>query len=219
MAAEDWNRRSSVFGAAAELYDRARPQYPPELIDDLLADRDRPAVLDAGCGTGKVGRLFAARGADVIGIEADPRMADVAIAHGLAVEVARFEQWDPAGRYFDLVVCGQAWHWLDSAVAATKVAALLLAGGCLGIFWNTMRPSHAQLAVIRRAYGSAAPALVATVGQRVEGGPARHIAAIEAGGFHPPDVRSYDWSRPASAAQLAEEISSHSAHLVLPAAQ
>ena len=45
-------------------------------------------------------RLFAERGCDVRGVEADPRMADVARSHSLAVEVAKFEEWDPGGRLF-----------------------------------------------------------------------------------------------------------------------
>jgi hypothetical protein len=32
---------------------------------------------------------------------------------GLEVEVAAFETWDPAGRVFDAVIAGQAWHWVD----------------------------------------------------------------------------------------------------------
>ena len=62
------------------------------MLDDLLADRPE-RVLDVGCGTGIVSALLAHRGADVLGIEPDPRMAAVARAKGLAVEVARFEEW------------------------------------------------------------------------------------------------------------------------------
>ncbi len=47
---EDRSRAES-FGSVADLYDRARPSYPPALIDALLADGGR-TVLDVGCGTG-----------------------------------------------------------------------------------------------------------------------------------------------------------------------
>src|SRR5713226_3733227 len=94
-------RRAESFGADAERYDRARPSYPTALVDELLASK--PArVLDVGCGTGKVGRLFLARGCEVVGVEPDPRMAGVARSHGIPVEVATFELWNPAHRMFDL---------------------------------------------------------------------------------------------------------------------
>src|SRR5690348_959284 len=52
--------RAQSFGSDARAYDRVRPGYPPELIDDLVADRPRTA-LDVGCGTGKAARLVQAR--------------------------------------------------------------------------------------------------------------------------------------------------------------
>src|SRR3954454_7614859 len=107
--------RAESFGAVAANYDRYRPGYPETLIDDLLALRPTD-VLDIGCGTGKAARQLVARGLDVLGVEIDPEMAAVARAHGLAVEVVGFEQWEPAGRTFDLIVCGQAWHWIDPRI-------------------------------------------------------------------------------------------------------
>jgi len=89
--------RAQVFGGVAALYDATRPTYPSGLIDDLLAGApDR--VLDVGCGTGIVSVLLAQRGADVLGIEPDPRMAQVARGKGIEVEVARFERWESRGR-------------------------------------------------------------------------------------------------------------------------
>ena len=81
MLFEDRSRAES-FGDIAEAYDRARPSYPPALFDDLLADGAR-TVLDVGCGTGIVAALLAARGCDVLGVEVDERMAQVARAKGI----------------------------------------------------------------------------------------------------------------------------------------
>ena len=73
--------RRLVFGEVAELYDRHRPTYPAELIDDLVAlaglDASRP-VLEVGAGTGKATVLFAQRGIPVLAIEPSPEMAAIA---------------------------------------------------------------------------------------------------------------------------------------------
>jgi ubiquinone/menaquinone biosynthesis C-methylase UbiE len=48
------------FDEDAELYDRARPGYPTELIDDLfsLADLSPDSrILEIGAGTGKISRI------------------------------------------------------------------------------------------------------------------------------------------------------------------
>ena len=104
--------RAESFGQEAERYDRARPGYPAALVDALVADGPRD-VLDVGCGTGIAARALQARGCRVLGVEPDARMATLARGHGVAVEEAAFEHWDDAGRRFDLVACGQAWHWVD----------------------------------------------------------------------------------------------------------
>jgi 2-polyprenyl-3-methyl-5-hydroxy-6-metoxy-1,4-benzoquinol methylase len=103
--------RAESFGSVAEQYDRYRAGYPEGLIEDLVGMR--PArVLDVGCGTGKVAVPLIRRGLSVLGVEADERMAGVARGHGVHVQVAAFETWDTAGQVFDLVTCGDAWHWI-----------------------------------------------------------------------------------------------------------
>src|SRR5688500_10093400 len=69
-------------------------------------------VLDVGCGTGIAGGLFTARGCRVVGVEPDPRMAVLARRRGIDVHETTFEEWEP-GEEFDLLVSGQAWHWVD----------------------------------------------------------------------------------------------------------
>jgi SAM-dependent methyltransferase len=63
-------------------------------------------------------------------------MAEIARNHGIEVEVAAFEDWDPADRTFDRVVSAQAWHWLDLPVSTAKAALLLRPGGRLCLMWS-----------------------------------------------------------------------------------
>ncbi|MFD0899781.1 class I SAM-dependent methyltransferase [Actinomadura sediminis] len=124
------------FGTDTERYDRTRPRYPDALVRAIVDASPGPDVLDVGCGTGIGARQFAASGCRVLGVEPDARMAGFARSRGLDVEVATFEDWDPAGRAFDAVVAATAWHWVDPRAGAAKAARVLRPGGRFAVFWN-----------------------------------------------------------------------------------
>ena len=124
------------FGSDPEQYDRARPRYPQAMADRIVAASPGHDVLDVGIGTGISARPFQAAGCRVVGVDVDPRMAEFACRAGFEVEVAKFEEWDSSGRVFDIVISGQAWHWVDPVAGAAKAAEVLRAGGRLAVFWN-----------------------------------------------------------------------------------
>jgi SAM-dependent methyltransferase len=211
-------RRAESFGAGALAYDRARPGYPGALIDDVLATRPR-AVLDVGCGTGKAARLIAERGVPVLGVEIDERMAAVARAHGIEVEVGGFETWDSAGRDFDLIVSGQAWHWIDPEPGVAKGVALLRPGGLLAPFWNFSRVDPDVRARLDAAYERTAPQLTDRSVVR-SGGPATIPPVLEhlraTGRFASVEHRRYTWERDYTRSEWLELIQTHSDHATLP---
>ncbi|MFC8225395.1 class I SAM-dependent methyltransferase [Streptomyces sp. NPDC057287] len=133
-------RIAESFGADADRYDRARPRYPRRLADAVLAGLPGRRVLDVGIGTGISALPFREAGADVFGVEADPRMAELARSRGFEVEVSRLEDWKSGGRLFDAVTAGQTWHWIDPVAGAAKAASLLRPGGRLALFWNVGDP-------------------------------------------------------------------------------
>jgi SAM-dependent methyltransferase len=143
--------RAESFEAAAATYDRLRSSPPPALIDDLVALAPK-RVLDIGCGTGKVAAPLAARGLDVLGVEADARMAALA---PVPVEIAAFEDWDDRGRTFDLITCGDAWHWLDPERAEAKLARV--ARGPFVRLWTFHELDPALLAPIDAIHARLAP--------------------------------------------------------------
>lgn len=128
------------FGVDPERYDRTRPGYPQNLVERIIAASPGRDVLDVGIGTGASARPFRAAGCRVLGIEIDARMAAFARHLGFDVEVARFEDWDPAGRTFDLIIAGMTWHWIDPAAGTRKAAELLRPAGRLAVFWNVGQP-------------------------------------------------------------------------------
>jgi SAM-dependent methyltransferase len=128
------------FGTDPQRYNNARPGYPDALVARIVAGSPGPDVLDVGTGTGIAARQFQAAGCTVLGVEPDARMADVARATGLPVEVATFEAWQPAGRTFDAVVAAQSWHWVDPVAGAEKAAQVLRPDGRLAIFGHVFEP-------------------------------------------------------------------------------
>ena len=80
------------------------------------------------------------RGCDVLAVEPDPGMAAVAAGKGLHVETAKFEQWDPSGREFDIVAFGQSFHWVDPVPALSRIRKILTPSGTLALAWTRIAP-------------------------------------------------------------------------------
>lgn len=206
--------RAASFGSAAEQYDRFRPAYPDALIDDLAGLRPA-AVLDVGCGTGKVAVALAERGLSVVGVEVDERMAAVARRHGIDVRVGAFEQWSAAGAAFDLITCGEAWHWIDPAKGVAKAAEVLTVGGTIARFWTTTALGEAACAAFDPIYRAHAPE-VAQVWRPSRSSPRFHAGQPDPfrgdAAFAPTEVRAYPWERTLSTDQwvgMAATISDH----------
>jgi SAM-dependent methyltransferase len=200
------------FGSDPERYDRARPSYPTALVERIIAASPGRDVLDVGCGTGIVARQFQAAGCSVLGVEPDVRMAGQARQRGLEVEVATFEDWDPAGRAFDAVVAGQAWHWIDPVAGAAKAAQALRPGGRLAVFWNAFEPpaglAEAFAAVFRRAVpDSPLFQRPAPGAQAYSGLSARAAAGIrETGAFGEPEQWEFEWDRRYTRDEWLEQV-------------
>jgi SAM-dependent methyltransferase len=131
----------TTFDQDAGLYDRARPHYPAQLFDDLVALaglHPESRLLEVGCGTGRATLPLARRGFRVVCVELGENLAAVARRNLAAfseveVVVAPFETWEAGGARFDVVFASQAWHWLDPEVSYAKAAELLKPAGALAI--------------------------------------------------------------------------------------
>jgi SAM-dependent methyltransferase len=129
------------FDAVADLYDRVRPDYPTEAIEDLvqLAGIDsRARVLEIGAGTGQLTLELAKRGCEIVAVELGPRLAAIASRRlgsfpKVSVVNAAFEDWPLPSQPFDTVVAATSFHWLDPAVRVTRAADCLRTGGALAI--------------------------------------------------------------------------------------
>jgi SAM-dependent methyltransferase len=209
------------FGADAERYDRTRPAYPDALVARLAAVG--PDVLDVGCGTGIAARQFRAAGCRVLGVEPDARMAELAERAGVPVEVSTIEDWDPAGRTFDTVVAGQAWHWVDPVAGAAKAARALRPGGRLAVFWHSFRPPADLGDAMAAAYRRAMPD--SPLFQRPLPGPEAYSLMCdkasdgmrEAGGFGEPEEWRFPWERRYTRDEWLEQVPTFGLHSRVPA--
>ena len=220
--AERVREQRLVFGEDAALYDRIRPSYPDELVNDVVALVEPPSrVLDVGCGTGKATVLLAARGLSGIGIEADPAMAAVARENlagrgGWRIDVAEFESWQPrpVDVPVDLIICAQAWHWLDPELRLQKARDYVRPGGWLALWWN--RPdedSSPVRAAIDAVYEELMPELPSR-GIGAQGRPRPDDPPAEAG-FGTPIERAYRWSHEYAATEWVDLLRTQSDHRLL----
>ena len=125
-----------TFESAAELYDAARPDYPPELFDDVvaLAGLEPGArLLEIGCATGKATRPFLERGFPVVCVELGAQLAERARRNlaglpGRRSTSRRSRRGTARPRSFDLVFAATAWHWVDPAAALREGAPAAASG-------------------------------------------------------------------------------------------
>jgi SAM-dependent methyltransferase len=211
------------FGADAERYDRARPRYPDALVDRVVAGSPGPDVLNVGCGTGIEARQFQAAGGTVLGVEPDARMADFARGTGVDVEVATFEAWDPAGRAFDAVIAGTAWHWVNPVAGAAKAAQVLRPGGLLAPFWHVFQLPSAlteAFAAVYRRVAPDSPFNIQPTRQGLDAYQALFTKATdgirEAGGFSHPEQWRFDWEQPYTRDEWLDQLPTSGALTRLP---
>lgn len=135
------HRLRTTFEEVPELYDRARPTYPAQVFDDLVALASLPPaarIVEIGCGTGQATLPLAERGFQIVCVELGEQLAAVArrkLATFPTVEIvnASFETWQPAEAGFDAVVAFTAFHWIDPELRYQKSASLLRDGGALAV--------------------------------------------------------------------------------------
>jgi SAM-dependent methyltransferase len=134
-------RLRTTFEEVADLYDLARPNYPPEVFDDLAALARLPSaarIVEIGCGTGQATLPLAKRGYDLTCVELGEQLANVArrkLIDFPNVEVvnANFETWRPTRAGFDAAVAFTSLHWIAPEARYAKTASILREQGVLAV--------------------------------------------------------------------------------------
>lgn len=158
-------RHGQVFDEIAAEYDRRRPAYPDELIDQAcqvagIGSNDQ--VLEVGCGSGQLTRALVTRGLHVTALEPGKSLIVLArrnLEGAGAVELvnAQFEDVPLHREQFQAVFSASAFHWVDPQVSWQKAADVLVPGGTLVLLQyfgleepRSKRDQEAALAAIRK---------------------------------------------------------------------
>jgi SAM-dependent methyltransferase len=138
---------SRSFELVASLYERSRPEYPPEAVGWVASKLDLggdSTIVDLGAGTGKLTRALISTGAHVIAVEpGDAMRAELerALPEVQALRGAA-ESIPLADGSVDCVTVGQAFHWFRHGEAMPELHRVLRPGGGLALLWNSR--DHAQ---------------------------------------------------------------------------
>ncbi|QIS15300.1 class I SAM-dependent methyltransferase [Nocardia arthritidis] len=191
--------QADSFGEAAAAYAKARPSYPNEAVRWLIPPK-AGLVLDLGAGTGQLTRAVLAAGFDVVAVEPSAGMrAELRRAHpNVPIHAGTAERIPLPDNAVDAVVVGQAWHWVDVAVAVPEIARILRPGGQLGLVWNIRDERHDWVAELGRIMHRGIEQDMGSENPRV-GAP-----------FTPIERRDFEWTYHLSRADLLDLVASRS---------
>ncbi len=228
------DRLKRTFDEDAELYDAIRPGYPEPLFVEHAALSPGATVLEIGCGTGQATLALAQRGLRIICVELGEALAAVArmnlaVFPEVHVVTAPFEQWEPSGSSFDLVLAATSWHWIDPGVRYAKATAVLGQEGALAIIaTHHVLPLDGDrfFAEVQSAYreigeDDSPPPAWSSSSSSPPDGIADERADIEASGFFTDvQVSRYLWDRWYTADEYVALLDTYSGHRAMePAAR
>lgn len=211
-----------TFNATAGQYDKVRPSYPEALVDDVLALSKIPdggRILEIGCGTGKATELFATKGYSMDCLDLGIDLASVAAAKfshldNVRIIVKSFEDWDPFGARYDLVIAATSIHWVDPQIRFTKCASVLRPQGVLAAFTNEhVRIDDGFFVRVQDVYRTHAPSMTRVAADREKLWQQKEVGQEL---FNKPIVRRYPWTRKYDAEEYIALLGTYSDHLSLP---
>jgi SAM-dependent methyltransferase len=222
---------SDTFNSVAELYDRARPGYPAELVDALTDAATLNAdsrILEIAPGTGQLTVPLARLGCRITAVEKGASLAAVARRNlreypRTTVEVSAFEDWPLPADPFALVVCATAFHWLDPAVRVVKSADALADGGTFAVITTAHIEggTRAFFSEVQRCYERWDPSTPRDLPPS-EASPAPGITGeLDASGrFGPATVNHFEREITYTTSEYLEVLNTYSGHrLLAPAAR
>lgn len=127
------------FLGYADTYDEGRPKLPDKAIELLkvyLNNKDIETIVDIGCGTGLSTEICALYSNIVIGVE--PSIDMLNKAKTKENDKMKFiqgygEKTGLEKNYADIVICSQAFHWMEPESTLKEVYRILKKGGVFAV--------------------------------------------------------------------------------------
>lgn len=132
------------FSDRVDDYLKYRPHYSPEVVQALRQAcglSPDHLVVDVGCGTGLLAKIFLENGNRVIGVEPNANMR--LAGEQFLSEFGRFsmvagsaEETTLPDRSADFVIAAQAFHWFQPQPTRTEFARIVKPGGWVVLIWH-----------------------------------------------------------------------------------
>lgn len=133
------------FIGKAEIYSKYRPSYPERIIDEIedeLRESTYRRVADIGAGTGLFTKILLDRGYEVVAVEPNKEMREIAEIYledyeKIEILDSMAEDTKIAENSIDLVTVAQAFHWFDKSMFREECKRILKQDGKIALIWNS----------------------------------------------------------------------------------
>ncbi|MBD2495964.1 bifunctional 2-polyprenyl-6-hydroxyphenol methylase/3-demethylubiquinol 3-O-methyltransferase UbiG [Nostoc sp. FACHB-280] len=165
---KDLEVRKNWYSPAAEAYNKARPRYPKNFIEQVIQlSQLSPGsrILEVGCGPGTATISFAQLGYSMLCLEPNPDFCELAKQNcrsysNVEIQNTSFEEWSLQPEQFDAVLAASSFHWIPPDIGYPKAASALKENGHLLLFWNKeLQPSYEVYLSLSAVYQKYAPSL------------------------------------------------------------
>lgn len=132
------------FSDRVDDYIKYRPRYSPEIVSALHAEcglTPEHTIVDVGCGTGLLAKIFLQNGNRVIGVEPNANMRTA--GELFLAQFAKFHMVDGKAEATtlpdcsaDFVIAAQAFHWFHPESARREFSRIVKPEGWVVLIWH-----------------------------------------------------------------------------------
>ncbi len=138
------SRPTERFSDRVDDYAKYRPHYSPDIVAGLKRHcslRKEDMIVDVGCGTGLLAKIFLEHGNPVIGVEPNANMRQA--GEQFLSSFATFSMLDGtaertglAANTADFVVAAQAFHWFQPEATRREFVRIVKPEGWVVLIWH-----------------------------------------------------------------------------------
>ena len=133
-----------TFDTVAAQYEKLRPEYVPELYEDIFRYKQLDQTshaLEVGIGGGQATLPILKTGCKVTAVEYGKNFSELCRRKfrefpGFSVVISKFEDFAAESGSYDLIYSASAFHWVPEEIGYQKVYDLLKSGGVFARFAN-----------------------------------------------------------------------------------